>query len=331
MAVRPEQLLAELENLWEQLARREQEEGVLRACAMTLVAVAGAGEEAGALGATLAELTERHPARAILVQLDDGDSEPEARVFAHCWLPRGRRCQICSEQIEIRVGRERLREIIPLLLALAAPDVPIVLWWRSPDLWLDLEREELSALAAHVISDACRATTAAHFLARMAALLGPDRAVGDLTWARLTRWREALAQAFECSAGRLRSREISEAVVVSSGASRMAAAYYMAAWLRVCLGWEANDPRLSIGRSPTEGPGSLDRVELAGPGFSVSLERTATDVVEVRLNDSLHHRFFPRQFEADLLAEELAAGPRDEIYRRCLPVAAAIARKFEQP
>lgn len=331
MAVRPEQLLAELEKLWEQLARREQDEGVLRACAMTLVAVTGAEEDAGGLGATVAELTERHPARAILLRLDEKDSNPEARVFAHCWLPRSGRCQICSEQIEIHVGRERLCEVTPLLRALAAPDVPVVLWWRSPDLWLNLEREELSALASHVISDAGRSSDAARFLSRMADLIGPDRIAGDLMWARLTRWREALAQAFDCAAAWGRSPEVSEAVVVSSGASRMAAAYYMAAWLAVSLGWEAGDPRLSTVRSQAEGPGSLDRVRLSGPGFSVSLERTAAEVVEARLDGSLHHRFFPHQSEADLLAEELAAAPRDEIYRRCLPLAAAMARRFEQP
>ncbi|MCS6952679.1 MAG: glucose-6-phosphate dehydrogenase assembly protein OpcA [Bryobacterales bacterium] len=329
MAARPERLMAELETLWEQLARRG-EEGVLRACALTLVAVTDAGEDVGRAGATLAELTERHPARAILLRLSEGGAEPEARVFAHCWLPRASRRQICSEQIEITAGRERLREIIPVLLALAAPDLPVAMWWRNPEVLLAPEQEELAALASHVISDAGGTREAARFLARMAAWLRPDRTVGDLAWARLTRWREALAQAFECAAGPTRSWEISAAVVVSPGGSKTVAACYMAAWLAMSLGWAPDDRRLRIEHSRTPGPGSLEAVRLSGSSFSVSLERRGPELVEVRLNGEFHHRFFPRQGEAELLAEELTAGPRDEIYRRCLVAAAALARRLEQ-
>src|SRR5207249_10269704 len=60
----------------------DESTGVLRACAMTLVVVAEADEDAAAVGETLALLMRDHPSRAIVVRVRASEAqELEARVF----------------------------------------------------------------------------------------------------------------------------------------------------------------------------------------------------------------------------------------------------------
>ena len=108
--IQPDRILHELSELWVSLGKQHGDEsaGVLRACAMTLVVVAEAREDAAEVGETLALLMREHPSRAMVVRVRDEDApELEARVFAQCWMPFGQRRQICCEQIEI-IGVELL-------------------------------------------------------------------------------------------------------------------------------------------------------------------------------------------------------------------------------
>src|SRR6185295_9901294 len=102
--IQPDRLLRELSELWVSFGKQEGDAstGVLRACAMTLVVVDDAKQDAADVGETLATLMHDHPSRAIVVRVIDSESpELEARVFAQCWMPQGHRRQIYCEQIEI--------------------------------------------------------------------------------------------------------------------------------------------------------------------------------------------------------------------------------------
>src|SRR4051812_26404224 len=100
--IQPDRILRELSELWVGFGKQDgdQSTGVLRACAMTLIVVADAKEDAAAVGETLALLMRDHPSRAIVVRVvEQYKPELEARVFAQCWMPLGHRRQICCEQI----------------------------------------------------------------------------------------------------------------------------------------------------------------------------------------------------------------------------------------
>src|SRR3989442_2849111 len=102
--IQPDRVLHELAELWVSLGQQNGDEstGVLRACAMTLVVVADAQEDAASVGETLALLMREHPSRAVVVRVRDSvEPELEARVFAQCWMPFGQRRQIGCEQIAI--------------------------------------------------------------------------------------------------------------------------------------------------------------------------------------------------------------------------------------
>ena len=92
----------------------------------------------------------------------------------------------------------RWRDLPPVVLPLAVPDLPLIVWCRSPRLLAMPEFRAIAAMARKVVIDsagmpdghAALQPSLAH-LARGGVLLG------DLSWTRLTRWREMLSQVFE--------------------------------------------------------------------------------------------------------------------------------------
>src|SRR5258708_33342075 len=132
-AIKPEKILHDLHELWDQLGRQQDTPGgLLRACAMTLV-VAGdedTGDGHEDVRRTLGVLMHDHPSRAIVVHAREG-AEPSARVFAECWMPFGRYQQICAEGIELIADAWHMDDIARLLPPLLAPDLPVVLWCRG--------------------------------------------------------------------------------------------------------------------------------------------------------------------------------------------------------
>src|SRR5947209_12362019 len=155
--VAPEKILKELAALWilhgqEGLATSGA--GVLRACSMTLVALAEGSDDTAALGETIAALMPEHPARALLIRLSGGG--PRAlteRVYQQCWKPFGQRQQICCEQIEITASDAALADLPSVLLPLLVTDLPVIQWCRSPRLMQMPEFRSIARLATKVIVD----------------------------------------------------------------------------------------------------------------------------------------------------------------------------------
>ncbi len=74
---------------------------------MNLVVIARTWELADRGAATIQALTGRHPSRTIVVQSadPDGPSWIDARVEAHCILPRADAPETCAETIHLTRGR----------------------------------------------------------------------------------------------------------------------------------------------------------------------------------------------------------------------------------
>src|SRR3981081_1670604 len=105
--VQPEKLLKDLARLWVDLGRQDTEKGssgVIRACAMTLIAAVDCEDDAKDVTETIGHLMHEHHSRAIVLCIGSGSTPISARVFAQCWMPFGGRQQICCEQIEIAAG-----------------------------------------------------------------------------------------------------------------------------------------------------------------------------------------------------------------------------------
>ena len=169
---------------------------------MNLVVIARRPEIAERGAATIQALTGRHPSRTIVVQSadPDGPSWIDARVEAHCILPREDAPETCAETIHLTAGGEAGRHLAAIVTPLIIHDLPVTVWWPGEPPFalaagarpaggrrparrrrLDLERRRPGAAAR----DGRRSPTRRRL------------AVSDFALVRQSRWREAIASIFD--------------------------------------------------------------------------------------------------------------------------------------
>ena len=319
MTVQPEKILRELSNLWVGLGH---EEGVLRACAMTLIVVCeGCGDVAEA-GEALAELMRVHPSRAIVVRVVD-EQEPrlDSRVFAQCWMPFGRRQQICCEQIEISATVSRLTDVYSAMLGLTVPDLPVIMWLRSARFLSMPEFQPLMRTARSIVLDSAGVPVAADALSAMEAARNGGWRIKDLCWTRLTRWREIVAQIFEKPA--TRARRIAGILVRHTGTEIPVEAWYAAAWLSARLP-EAEvkfEPGVRILNNGLQG------LLLDGDDLHISILPSGQAAVDVRVDTVSSRMVLPEMAEWRLVEEELSILSDDPVFEPTLELACHLARR----
>ena len=292
--INPEKVLRELRDLWVDLGKdQDAAGGVLRACAMTLVAVVEAdSSDAAAVREIIGVLMHEHPSRAIVITPRLG-AELSARVFSECWMPFGSRRQICAEGIEITADTEQTAELARLLVPLVAPDLPVILWCRGPRAFLDRTLDPLFPLANKIIFDTSAARHAPSAIEFLRRLRKDGRRVADLAWTRLTGWREAIAHRFDSPGTRV--TEITAAVVTYGGERVGSSPLYLARWLEKAL------PGIAVRLQEEEGTVGIHAVTFAGPLLPRVIRFAATEVSE-----------------EVLLREELGLLERDAVFERVL-------------
>src|SRR5712692_8449098 len=166
----PEKIRKRLDEVWTGLGRQASVESheVMRACALTLIAVVDAGKLSEAASETLADLMRQHPSRTILVRLAAGQADVlEADVEARCWTPFGMRRQICSEVIAIDCSEKTLGDVPGVILPLVVPDLPVVLWCASDSALQSPAFATLAQPAGRIILDSRRAERPLELLASL--------------------------------------------------------------------------------------------------------------------------------------------------------------------
>ncbi|MEP6538450.1 MAG: glucose-6-phosphate dehydrogenase assembly protein OpcA [Bryobacteraceae bacterium] len=310
-SVQPEKILKDLGGLWVDLGK-QGENGVLRACAMTFIVTVDESQDAFSVGETIAAIMHDHPSRAIVVRVGPSKLPSlDARVLAQCWMPFGRNQQICCEQIEISSSLGSLRDVPGLIRGLIVPDLPVVLYCRNIQLSQSPQFQDLLPLAGKLVIDS--GPSGLEPLGYLASLPWDGCHKADLTWCRLTQWRESIAQIFESPANLQAASSINDIQISYSGE---VAAYYLAAWFKHILGVEAK-------LVPSTGPSfaSIARVELRGPGFEAVLEMVSESSEETRVGGIRQRVVFPEVRECDLLREELSVMNRDPIFESVLHLA----------
>jgi len=296
-AVDPEKILRELRTLWTQLGRDQKEPGgVIRACAMTLIAVADNETAAVNVRKILGAVMHHHPSRAIVLRMSPG-VEPDARVFAECWMPSGGQSQICTEGIELSIDSANLAAGAQAVLPLLVADLPVVLWYYSSF----AQHDELLGLAQKVIVDS-DATGAGIDAVRQ--LRSSGRRVADLAWTRLTGWREALANAFACK--KWSPSSIHE-VRIEYGGTASTGVEYFRRWI------EHSVPAAHVTLESKPGDAGLRTIALSGEGQAVSLTLSG-GAVEVRAGERCARSPLPLASDDALMREELSILGPDPIF-----------------
>jgi glucose-6-phosphate dehydrogenase assembly protein OpcA len=320
--VAPDSILRELAALWTQQGQ-QGDAGVLRACTMTLLVIAEAADDAAALGETVAALMPEHPARAILIRLrGEGERALSQRVYQQCWKPFGQRQQICCEQIEITASDAALADLPSVILPLAVPDLPVILWCQSARLVRRPEFGEIAGMATKVVIDSAAAGDSTDAIVCMADGVRFGGILADLAWTRLTRWRETLARVFENRDTLARLSEI-DRVQVRFGPGYENAAWYLAAWAANALASVGQVVTPVVVPVFTAQDESL-RLELSGGTFRVELSRQDDRLVTV-VNEQSNCTNLPRPADYHLMREELGIVRRDAIFESTLASAARLA------
>lgn len=347
MAIDAEQVLKQIGALWADLARDSEKsaQALTRACSLTLVVLADAEEAARAdVSATLAAVMHTHPSRAIVVRVEAGEGERlEAEVRAQCWLAPGGGKQICSEEILISCSEKTLVDVVSVIDVLRAPDLPAVLWCRSERAFLNPAFGALTAEMPRVIMETERFARPAEALRRISEGAGGYEFT-DLSWTRITRWRELVAQSFEnvvCGApGDVTALKVRYMGPESGDVPE--AALLLAGWMAHALGWpiEGAEPvgpsairagatRIEFERAGDGGAGShIDAVELTAQASPVTILLRRIDAQSLLVTVSLegcppieHRVSFPASDEVSVLNEELRVTGRDRLFEQSLRAA----------
>jgi hypothetical protein len=328
--IAPERILHDMADLWVSLGKQgEGDAGVLRACSMTLVVAAEESDDAQSIGETLAALMPEHPSRAVVIRFRAEEQRGlAARVFAQCWMPFGHRRQICCEQIEITASDASLPDLPAVVLPLTVPDLPVILWCRSPRLFHVPAFAQLAAIAQKVVVDSAAFSDPAAALGDLSGAAAGGCLLADLSWTRLTRWRELIAQIFENRAQLANLPLVSDILISHRAAATPTTAYYLAAWLIDGFATVGAHPRVQFHSDGGEPAWRLSLVELrvpGSPGAIASIALAAGPAAEVKTGGLVSKALLPALTDYSLMREELAIPGRDPAFERALTAAAKLA------
>jgi len=261
-----------------------------RTSVMNLVVIARTQEIAARGAATIQALTGKHPSRTIVVQSadPDGPSWIDARVEAHCILPREDAPETCAETIHMTVGGEAGRHLSAIVTPLIIHDLPVAVWWPGEPPFLSRPARDLLTGADRLIVDG--STWGGDGLARlreMATLQDlATLAISDFALVRQSRWREAIASIFDDPAFLPYLRSLRRIAVTYAtrdetgalGTANLVKPVYHVAWLASQLALDVRAPLrvMDRGHRPVANPvrrhgsGTIQRPALGG-GLAATL------------------------------------------------------------
>lgn len=319
-------VLRELDEMWRAVGKQEGT-GVLRACAMTMLAVSPPDDEGHDAAEAIARLTREHPSRLILIRRHALLDAPGARATVECWMPFGTRQQICSERIEMDAPPGGLPELLPAIRGVLVPDLPVVLWLRDLALAGSPELKELRSLAGKIIIDTGPLREAREAWPILDALRGGRALVADLAWTRVTRWRETLQQAFRMPACQKKLRTVERIGIRWAGAGTPTTVAYLAGWLTVLAPKATVALQCVDAALPAPGMGRIREVSLEGPGIGVRLLRPEGVGVAIEIEGVAVKALFPKLNIAALLHEELGVFSRDDHFEQSLAAARELLKE----
>jgi glucose-6-phosphate dehydrogenase assembly protein OpcA len=264
---------------------------ITRICTLTFLAVVRNGDRRQA--AALAErLGERYPSRSIVVDLNpaedararqNGRLGVEIALYCHARGSTGRQA-VCCEQIAVTASGRAIARVPALITPLLVPDLPVYVWCPddppaggpaiagdtvrsrggsgggatlgpAPDPAAELLRRLAEAADALIVDSAVMHRPVAGLAAAAAFARPLPGGLRDLTWGRLTPWRDVIVQCFDPAPMRQALDRLERVRVRTEGKSsdrsgtagspsndEPIAGLLLGAWLAGRLGWEPAGP-----------------------------------------------------------------------------------------
>jgi glucose-6-phosphate dehydrogenase assembly protein OpcA len=336
---------ASIEQTLAELWRIEKTEGeaVTRAALWNVVAHASSSEHHTNASEVLGRASIAVPQRTIVIRTNpEGPSEMASWISANCHL-LGAGKQVCSEEISIVAGGDRVQRVPPLVHALLIPDMPVAFWWVG-----DLPHENeayvrtLLGPADRLIVDSVHFDSPEDLALVQRTGERTNTAPADLNWVRLDEWRAAAASVFDPPSMRGRLKTLREIRIVANVTDmayfgESVEALYFVSWLVAQAGMGVDDggniPDLSCTFEfrPADKRGIL-RVDLEMDGSSAAIERdpercVLTTNVDGQLNVPEALTRTSRKKVEELIVRELKQPESDRLLMKVLPFAIRIARR----
>ena len=230
-----------------------------RTSVMNLVVVARQPEVGERAAETIQRLTGRHPSRTLIVLSADPDGPPwlEARIQAHCVLPREDAPETCTELIFLTAGGETGRHLTALVEPLLVHDLPVTVWWPGePPLDREPAQDLLEGTDRLVVDGSAWAGDGLHRLYQLAGLYDafPRLSIRDFALVRQSRWREAIASVYDLPdftpfLGSIRRIAVTYGTHDETGApgtTNVVKPLYHVAWLASRLGMRVTAPLVPV-------------------------------------------------------------------------------------
>jgi len=281
--VRAEYVEEELSHLWRIAADnvRTSQNINVRTSVLNLVICASDIESAQQASKLMRDLLSTLIARFTLLILD-GRSDSPSDVSTWVTL---RSFPIISdlmrhnfEQVTILVSGSAVHSAAHIVHPLLKPDLPIYLWWLNDPPHDSPVFADLVKVSSRAIVDSNTFLHPENGINILSSFLQqePDSAISDLNWARVTPWRELVAQFFDVAEYRpylagVHRIEIEHAARPESGRTPEGEispdpiqALLLAGWLKAILNWKLADDKTSNTYEPSTGTYSWHVVHPTG-------------------------------------------------------------------
>lgn len=263
-----------LAELWRTNKGSDDDEGLTRAALWNVVGHASTDAHRAQASEVLGRASAAVPQRTIIVRSNPA-AEPEIAswISANCHLIGGGK-QVCSEEIAIIAGGDRIHRVPPLVNALLIPDMPVAVWWLG-DLPNEHETyvESLLDPADRLIVDSVHFDSPADLALVSRVAEKTTTTPADLNWVRLEEWRAATASIFDPPGMRARLQTIRRVRVVSAASEadffgETIESLLFASWISAQVGHQVDPTGKAEGAS-----GSID--------YSFERRRQSSDVGQI--------------------------------------------------
>jgi len=343
---------------------RERGQTLARASVLNLVVYSERENHARRAARTVADLALRHPSRAIVLLGDRDRDGIVASVQLHCHVPQSDGAQpVLYEQILARVRGDFDERVASVVIPLLVPDLPVFLWWTGTPPSDARHLDDLVTLADRFIIDSSDFARADRTLPEIARLARHRVGITDLNWARLTPWRELIAQFFDVPAWRpfldgIIGIRAGFAVDMDGRDIHPSQALLLLGWLASRMGWRpvealapseaggllfrmsrADDATVMVRLRPRFERG-LDTGDVSGVRIQAAIGHDTAEFVIKRAPDERHATAtaviggvvrservvpLPALGIRELLGEELAIARNDHVYEVALAALMALA------
>ncbi len=193
--VKPEEIEAQLKEIWEKLAK----ENKMRACLFNLIVFNRYSERTDYIRSIVQKVIDKFPCRVLFISEDPNPQEPYLKTAVSVIMAEGAESSIACDHIDIGVGGSELERAPYVLLPHLIPDLPVTLLWTEDPSVPHPLFQPLRRFAHRIIFDSESADNLLEFSKTVLALNEKGHDVADLNWARTEGWRDLIASLFNSS------------------------------------------------------------------------------------------------------------------------------------